>query len=294
MTDIRPDLHSHTTASDGVLSPRELVARAAQAGITHLAITDHDSFDGSMALAGQPLPLTLIPGVELSLNDMHGLHLLGYGSGLAVDTPLHRKVSELSMKRRDRARIMVEKLRALGMPLDYEEIAAQASGSVGRPHIARAMVARGYVQSVDKAFKKWIGNDGPAYYAGERLAMCEALPLMRQSGFVPVLAHPAELEKDDLTLRALLESWQSQGLMGVEVYHPSMLRKGFARLESLVRGMGFLVTGGSDFHAEGDSHGELGCVTEGWRRRAEDLERLMAECGMRNSELRVKFVIRNA
>ncbi len=272
MTDIRPDLHCHTTASDGVLSPLEVVERAAAAGITHLAITDHDSFAGSEALRDAKLPLTLIPGVELSLRDMHGLHLLGYGH--ARDTALHRNVIELSLKRRDRARIMVEKLCALGMPLDYEEIAARAKGSVGRPHIARAMIERGYVSGMDKAFSKWLGEGKPAYYEGERLSMSEALPLMRSSGFVPVLAHPAELEKDDLTLRTLLECWQGQGLMGVEVYHPSQIRKGFQRLESLARGMGFLVTGGSDFHADGDKHGDLGCVLPGWQRRQEDFERL--------------------
>lgn len=270
MTDIRLDLHCHTTASDGVYSPLEVVEKAVQAGVTHLAITDHDSFAGSDSLRGIPLPLTLLPGVELSLRDMHGLHLLGYG--YTADTPLHRTVAELADKRRDRAKAMVDKLCALGMPLDYEEIAAQAQGSVGRPHIARAMVQRGYVPSVEKAFKKWIGNGRPAYCAGYQLSMAQALPLMRESGFVPVLAHPAELGVSDQALRALLEVWRERGLMGVEVYHPSQLRHGFARLDALARSMGFLVTGGSDFHVEGDNHGALGAMV--WRSAAEDWEAL--------------------
>lgn len=273
MTDVRPDLHSHSTASDGTLSPLALVERAAAAGITHLAITDHDNFTGADSLRGVETPIPVIPGVELSLKDMRGLHLLGYGLGDAPE--LRRKVAELAENRRSRARIMVDKLTALGMPLDYEAIAAQAQGSVGRPHIARAMLERGYISRFDEAFTKWIGNDGPAYHEGEKLTMAEALPLMRRSGFIPVLAHPAELEKDDLTLRALMESWQAQGLLGVEVYHPSMIRKGFARLDAVVRGMGLLVTGGSDFHTDGDKHGVLGCVLPGWQRCREDFEALV-------------------
>lgn len=277
MTDVRPDLHSHSTASDGMLSPRALVERAAAAGITHLAITDHDNFSGTDSLRGESLPIPVLPGVELSIKDMKGLHLLGYGLGDAPE--LRQKVADLAQKRLSRAKIMVEKLAALGMPLDYEAIAAQAQGSVGRPHIARAMLERGYISRFDEAFTKWIGDDGPAYYAGEKLTMAEALPLMRRSGFIPVLAHPAELEKDDLTLRALIEAWQERGLMGVEVYHPTMIRKGFARLDAMVRGMGLLVTGGSDFHVDGDKHGALGCVLPGWQRRNEDFAALMAAMG---------------
>lgn len=270
----RPDLHTHSTCSDGVLSPRELVNAAAEAGVTTLAITDHDSFAGVDSLKGRALPIEVIPGVELSLRDMHGLHLLGYGTGEAPG--LRRAVNELARERRNRARRMIEKLTALGMPLDEEALASRCGGTIGRLHIARAMLEAGYVATMQEAFERWIGHDGPAYVAGERLSMAEALPLMRQGGFVPVLAHPAELEKDDLTLRALMESWRKQGLMGVEVYHPSQRGRGFAALDATVRRMGLLVTGGSDFHTAGDKHGALGCMADAWSRRDEDIEALKA------------------
>lgn len=270
----RPDLHTHSTSSDGVLSPWELVCAAAEAGVTTLAITDHDSFVGIDSLQGQEMPIEVIPGVELSLRDMHGLHLLGYGTSAAPG--LRKAVGALAEARMARARQMTEKLTALGMPMDYDELASRCGGTIGRLHIARAMLAAGYVTTIQEAFERWIGHDGPAYVAGERLSMAEALPLMRQGGFVPVLAHPAELNKDDLALRALLNSWQDQGLMGVEVYHPSQRSRGFAALDATVRRMGLLVTGGSDFHVAGDKHGMLGCMADAWVRRDEDLAALRA------------------
>lgn len=216
---MKPDLHTHTTSSDGLLTPAELVALADKHRVTLLAVTDHDTFDGAAQLLGKPAPMPILQGVELSLRDMPGLHLLGYGRG--TDTPLHRKVRALSQMRLGRARQMVEKLNALGYPLDYDEIAREAKGSVGRPHIARAMVSRGYVADTREAFDRFLADGAPAYVAGERLSMAEALPLMRESGFVPVLAHPMEQEKTGALLRHLLGVWQEQGLRGVEVYHPS-------------------------------------------------------------------------
>lgn len=270
-----PDLHMHTTSSDGVLSPRELVKLAAESGVTLMAITDHDSLAGVDSLRDVQTEIPVLTGTELSLRDMHGLHLLGYGTGEAAE--LRRIIRELADQRLNRARLMVEKLTALGMPIDYDELCKSCGGSVGRMHIARAMLARGYIRHTQQAFDRWIGEDGPAYVSGERLSMAEALPLMRRNGFVPVLAHPAELGKDDVTLRMLLENWQQQGLMGVEVYHPSQKGRGFAQLEAMVRRMGLLVTGGSDFHAPGDSkHGSPGCTAAYWTRAEQDVAALQS------------------
>jgi len=215
----------------------------------------------------------VLVGTELSIRDMKGLHLLGYGRTEAPE--LRRVVRELAEKRLVRARGICEKLTMLGMPMDYEALRADCRGSVGRMHIARAMVRSGYVRDPQEAFERWIGQDGPAYVAGDRLSMAEALPLMRRNGFVPVLAHPAELEKDDMTLRMLLEAWQKQGLMGVEVYHPSQRGRGYGPLEAMVRRMGLFVTGGSDYHADGDGkHGQPGCMASYWRSAAEDVAAL--------------------
>ena len=136
LTPMKPDLHTHTTSSDGLLTPAELVALADKHRVTLLAVTDHDTFDGAAQLLGKPAPMPILQGVELSLRDMPGLHLLGYGRGM--DTPLHRKVRALSQMRLGRARQMVEKLNALGYPLDYDEIAREAkAASVGRISPAR-------------------------------------------------------------------------------------------------------------------------------------------------------------
>jgi predicted metal-dependent phosphoesterase TrpH len=236
-------------------------------------VTDHDTMAGSDSLRGRDLPLTVLPGVELSLSDMQGLHLLGYGIAHAPE--LRWVVGELARKRLTRASRMLDKLAALGFPLEEDEIRASCQTSVGRPHIARAMVRAGYVATTAEAFDRYIDDGGPAYVPNERLTMAEALPLLRRNGFVPVLAHPAELEKDDMTLRMLLESWQKQGLMGVEVYHPSWENRGYATLDAMVRRMGFLVTGGSDYHCDDGRHGQPGCTAPYWRQAEQDMFRLV-------------------
>ncbi len=267
------DLHMHTTASDGVLSPEKLVDYAAVRGVTLMAVTDHDTFDGADQLRGQATAIPVITGVELSMADMHGLHLLGYGTADAPE--LRDTVRRLAEHRLDRARLMVEKLTSLGYPLDYDALCAACEGSVGRPHIARAMVAAGYVKDTKQAFAQIIGNDGPAYVPSVRLTMAEALPLLRRNGFVPVLAHPAEVTQHHPTLQALLDTWQKQGLMGMEVYHPSNQKMGYSALEAMARRIGLLVTGGSDYHCEDDKHGLPGCTALHWHSAREDAAALM-------------------
>ena len=159
------------------------------------------------------------------------------------------------------------------MPLQEESLAHQ--GTVGRMHIARAMVTAGYVATIQEAFDRYLGEGCPAYVPGERLSMEEALPLMRRSGFVPVLAHPTLLGMHDMALRPLLCTWQRQGLMGVEVYHPSRTGRGFGALARMARRMGLLVTGGSDFHQEGDSHGLPGCTADSWIAADRDVQALL-------------------
>lgn len=199
---MRADLHLHSTSSDGIRTPGELVVLCKAQGISVMALTDHDTFSGVDSLCGQELPLTLIPGIELSMRDLPGLHLLGYG--LTKAPLLRARVDELCRKRVDRAHAMVERLAAMGMPLDWPELLASVGDSIGRPHIARAMIKRQYVRSMEEAFGSYLGHDRPAYVPGERMDMKEALTLMRRSGFIPVLAHPAELKLPDHLLQPLL------------------------------------------------------------------------------------------
>ena len=267
----RPDLHTHSTYSDGVLSPSLLVEKAVSMGVTVMAVTDHDTFEGCDSLRDAALPIPVIPGVELSLRDMPGLHLLGYG--LTAAPVLRGRVAELARMRVGRAEAMVRRLRDMGIALDWERMTAGCRGTVGRAHVARALVAEGYSATLQEAFERYLGEGKPAYVPGERMSMAEALPLLRGEGFVPVLAHPALLNKDDMTLRQLLEAWADRGLMGVEVYHPSLMGRE-AALERMARSMGLLVTGGSDYHQDGDSHGQMGATAEGWQRAEEDMTAL--------------------
>lgn len=267
----RPDLHMHSTYSDGACTPRQLVEMAVQAGVTVMAVTDHDAFDGADLLRNEQLPLTVIPGVELSLSDLPHLHLLGYGLGNA---PLLRgKVRELAENRLTRSERMLERLAAHGMPLDAAKIRASAQGSVGRPHIAAAMVEAGYVRNIQEAFALYIGDDCPCYVASERMNMAQALMLMRDEGFVPVLAHPMCLELEEQHLQSLLTKWQHKGLLGMEVYHPSA-GGAYAALDRMARRRGLLVTGGSDFHRANDNHGLIGSSAALWRQAQADVEAL--------------------
>lgn len=276
------DLHLHSTGSDGVLTPPQLVELAYSMGVGTMAVTDHDTFAGVDALRGQAVPVRLIPGVELSLRDRKNMHLLGYG--WQRHTLLHQAVATLAEKRVERARRMMTLLRDHGMPLDEEALLSACGGSVGRPHLARAMVAAGYVSSVSEAFQRYLAEGRSCYAAGERLSMAEALPLMRSSGFVPVLAHPRLMGLGDQTLAMLLPAWREQGLLGVEVYHPSAQAKGFAPLERMARRHGLLVTGGSDFHQQGDRHGLPGCTSGAWTSAEADLAALLAAMGQPTDE----------
>ena len=259
----KADLHMHSTFSDGVLTPGRLLEECLANGIELMALTDHDTFAGSDTLRGKTLDLPVIPGVELSMADRHGLHLLAYGQ--AEGRQLRETVQRLAVEREKRADRMLERLEALGMPISGEELRKQCSGTVGRPHIARAMVRLGYVGCMQEAFEKYLGNGKPAYVAGRKLTMTEALPLVRESGFIPVLAHPCELQLELTELEPMLRAWKDKGLMGMEVYHPSAASVGYLPLDHMARRLGLLVTGGSDFHQAHDKHGMIGCTCDAWQ-----------------------------
>lgn len=274
---MKADLHVHTTFSDGVWTPMEVARAAAAQGMDVLAITDHDALGGAESLMAQPLPLRVLPGVELSLRDMEGLHLLGYGAD-ARAAALARRLNELAQARRERAEQMCKRLTQLGYPITLEELPCQ--GTVGRAHIARAMAERGWVSSVQEAFDRFLAEGAPVYVPGQRMDMAEALDLLNGCGMVPVLAHPSLLPVDVLALPVLLKRWRDRGLQGVEVYHPAQTAQGFAGLERQVRRLGLLVTGGSDFHTpRGDRHGQLGAMIPPWTRISEDVHALMERIG---------------
>lgn len=244
----KADLHTHSTASDGVLTPTQLVDLAAEQGVQVLALTDHDSLEGireAQAAAARHPGLHLIPSVELS-TDIPGseVHVLGYFLDPA-NTELQDFLARFRASRLNRGRRMVEKLQALGMPITWErvqEIAGDAA--VGRPHIAQALLEKGLVASIQEAFEKWIGRNGPAYAEREKMTPAEAVRFLLRVQGIPVLAHPGYTENVDEILPELVAA----GLVGIEVYYRDYDAQQIARLEALADRYGLVPTGGSDFH----------------------------------------------
>ncbi len=249
------DLHTHTTASDGALSPSELVRRAVAGGIRFLAVTDHDSVAGvAEALATAPPELTVIPGAELTCHaGGREAHVLAYG--VVIDDPQFRALlRELALQREERARRMVERLLEIGVDVDYADVERIAAGAtVTRPHVARALVERGHVRSLDEAFARYIGRSGPAHVAKPHREPRWTFEAVRRAGGVSVLAHPGTFRRDDL-IPGLVED----GLEGLEVRHTEHSAAATRHYEALARDLGLVPTGGSDFHGTPGHRSRIG------------------------------------
>ncbi len=274
----RADLHVHSTASDGALTPSEVVKEARRVGLAAVSIADHDTADGiEEALeAGKAYGVEVIPGIEISATrDSTEVHILGY----FIDHKQRQLLDEmrkLKEARFERARFMVERLRAIGVPIRFERVVELArGGAVGRPHIARAIWEVGASSSVDAAFGKYLQPGGPGYVPRPKVLPERAIELILEAGGVPCCAHVAKLRRDELILELV-----KKGLLGIEVYHPdhtsavSRFYKRFAEKHSLV------AVGGSDAHCiPGTANGGIGSVTvdydvvEQLRSLAENLRR---------------------
>jgi predicted metal-dependent phosphoesterase TrpH len=245
------DLHTHSTFSDGGDTPDELVRQARAAGLRALALTDHDNARGipSFLDSCRARGVTGIAGVELSVAVPSGtLHLLGLGIAPEHDE-LRATVERLLDGRDWRNRRILEKLNALGCALSWEEVAALAGQDVvGRPHFARAMVARGWVGNTQEAFDRFLARGAPAYVDRFRLEPAEALRLIRAAGGLPVIAHPFSWSDDFAVLDARLGELQALGLGGIEGYYPEHTPGQTIDLLRLARRRGLIVTGGSDYH----------------------------------------------
>ena len=251
---MKVDLHIHTTASDGRLTPEEVVHIAAKQGLSVIAITDHDSLAGiePALLAAESVPsLRVIPGLEINTDTPNAeVHILGYFIDYR-NKGLNQTLERLRNSREARARKIVAKLGELGIDIAWHRVLElSGGGSVGRPHIAQAMFERGYIPSFQEAFIKYIGRQGPAYVKRERLSPQEAAKLVVKAGGLPVLAHPANI--DDL--EELLVELKEAGLVGLEAYYNGYHRKVIDRLVSLAAKHGLIISGGSDFHGLGGEH----------------------------------------
>lgn len=266
----RVDLHLHTTVSDGALRPEELVDAASSIGIRMIAVTDHDSVDGihDAERAASALPIEVIPGIEVSASlDADEIHILGYLFD-ADDVALRKALSLLQEGRVAQARAIVERLAGLGCPLDWDRVLTIAQGgSIGRPHIARALVERGYVESVNEAFSHFLRRGGPGYVEGQKLLPQEAVSLIREAGGVCSLAHPIIVGASDyrLDLTRLLPAMVEAGLEGIEAYYKGYTPEITASLVALADRYRLVPTGGSDYHGGGVvSDAELGAVEVPW------------------------------
>jgi predicted metal-dependent phosphoesterase TrpH len=258
------DLHTHSNISDGTDDPAELVYKAADAGLTAIALTDHDTFDGlqEAAAAADQLGLTLVPGVEISCRWRGAsVHLLGYAPGPSdvLDAEL-RKARE---SREHRLGALLARLDELGMPLSTAEVMEYVgrSPSIGRPHIADAMVARGYVENRDEAFRDWLRDGGPAYVDRYAVPLERAVEIVTAAGGAAVVAHPWGRGGQGTLTADVLDRLTGLGLVGIEVDHPDHDAATRSELRRIAAELGLLATGASDHHGLGKTNNDLGCET---------------------------------
>jgi hypothetical protein len=241
------DLHTHTTASDGTYAPSALVAEASQRGVRVLAVTDHDSTEGlaeAIDEAERRRPLEIIPGIEINC-DVEGaeIHVLGYLMDWQAEW-FQDFCREQRRERRARIHRMVERLAAIGMPLDADEVfAIVKEGSAGRPHVAQVMVAHGYVKTVREAFDKYLGSGKPGHVPRKKVTPEDAVRIIRKAGGVPVFAHPGLADRDEL-----IPGLIAAGLMGIECYYTEHSAAQRATYLQLCKDHDLVATGGSDFH----------------------------------------------
>jgi len=245
------DLHLHTTASDGRLSPEEVIRKAAELGLAVIALADHDTVDGIVPAleAAKKFPqLKIIPAVEASTDVPSGeVHVLGY----FIDYTSQELAEELVRfrdSRERRAQGMVTKLAGLGIQIDWQRVREIAGdGSIARPHIAQAMLEKGYITSIKEAFDKYIARDGPAYVGREKLTPADAVALIVRTQGLPVMAHPFTVPDPE----AMIIEMKAAGLVGLEAYYNGYTTDEINRLVRLADRHGLIATGGSDYHGLG-------------------------------------------
>ncbi|MEJ2689366.1 MAG: PHP domain-containing protein [Deltaproteobacteria bacterium] len=244
------DLHTHSTFSDGLASPSELVTFARKMGLIAVALTDHDTIDGlgEFSKAASAAGVEAIGGIEISayFHDQP-VHILGYGIDPS-HPDLHRELSHMQQIRTERNEKIRKRFAALGIPIYEEELSSGSRGQIGRPHFARLLVAKGIVSSEEEAFARFLRKNGAAYVAKEKYPAAHAISCIRQTGGVAVLAHPWCTNSSLTTLPALISRLMDIGLDGIEAFYPSHPQAVQQRLVELAKKLRILITGGSDYH----------------------------------------------
>lgn len=261
---MKADLHTHSNKSDGTDTPTELVHKAAALGLDMVALADHDSYAGldEAAAAADIAGIGFLPSIEISCRYAGAdVHLLGYRAG--PDDDLDMELAKARQSRVERLPEMLRRLADAGMPITAEEVHrwARTSAAQGRPHVADAMVARGYVENRDQAFGDWLGDGRPGYVPRYTIDLSRAIRLVVQAGGRPVIAHPWARRTAAVLTPQVLGRLAESGLVGIEVDHPEHDREARIALRGLAGELGLLVTGSSDYHGLGKTNNALGCET---------------------------------
>jgi predicted metal-dependent phosphoesterase TrpH len=253
------DLHTHTTESDGTLAPEELVEAARAAGVETLAITDHDTFEGYLRARSRAreLGVSLVCGIEVSTR-MAGqwYHVLGFFFQLAPPLRFSRWLDAACQRRHERNARLAARLAELSMPVTVADAEALGRSITGRVHFARVLVERGYVPTIEAAFARYLGSRGSAYVEFEEPDTLAAIAALKASGAVAVLAHPVRYELDAET--EVLRRFRDAGLDGIEAIHTDHSDANTEHYEQAARGLGMVLSGGSDFHGSLTPHARLG------------------------------------
>ena len=262
------DLHIHTTASDGSLTPTQVVQLARKKGFSLIAVTDHDTMGGvAEALeAGKKYNVDVVPGVEISSGVTLEVHMLGYG--MSPDHPVMKAMMEdMRAARVERMERIIENLQKMGVLIAVEEVEAVAGGAIGRPHIAQVLIAHGLVPDVRTAFREYIGVGAKAYVERRKMTSEQVIANIRDAGGVPVLAHGGLLRISEVELNQWIDSMAKKGLMGLECYHNAHTPQMERLLRAAAERNGLLVTGGSDFHGASRPDVEMGTGLSRWNDR---------------------------
>ncbi|ADL07964.1 PHP domain-containing protein [Thermosediminibacter oceani] len=243
---MKVDLHLHTTFSDGTLTPEQVVDKAFSLNLRAIAITDHDTVDGivpAVERAKKYPMLEVIPGIEINTYYGEEVHILGYYIDYLGNT-LKSTLSALQEERINRIKKIIEKLQQLGIEISFEEVQAKASGSsIGRPHVARVLIDKKIVSSVDEAFALYLDQGKPAYVPRQKLTPYFAVDLIKKCGGIAVIAHPGVLKKQEI-----VKSLINYGIQGIEVYHKEHDDERVKYYKKIAMKYGLLMTGGSDCH----------------------------------------------
>ena len=275
---IRFDLHTHTTASDGTDSPEAVVALAAEKGFSLIAITDHDTMRGvpEALAAGKRLGVRVIPGVEISAGGQAEVHVLGYG--VKEVRRLEETLLRMQAMREERMVRMVEKLRRMGIDIRLDQVTALSAGTVGRSHLARALVEKRVVRDVREAFVRYLSPGRPAYVEREKLTVEEAIRLITACGGLAGIAHPGQSHGEAYWSAERFRALKPFGLRCVECHHMAHSQSVAAGFERIARQEGLLVTGGSDYHGQVKAV-SLGDGMKYWTDRDADIRSFLKALG---------------